>query len=54
MSAKLKALMSDDIHLHILKECCEGLCNALLHIFRKSLDTGTIPQDWNTDVNIYL
>ena len=24
------------------------LCSPLLHIFRKSLDTGTIPQDWKT------
>ena len=43
-----KAQGPDDIHPYILKECRESLCYPLLYIFRKSLDTGTIPQDWKT------
>ena len=47
-----KAQGPDDISMHpyILKECCESLYGPLLaiHIFIKSLDTGTISQDWKS------
>ena len=38
-----KAQGPDNIHPYILKECCESL-----YTFRKSLDTGIIPQGWKT------
>ena len=43
-----KAQGPDNMHPYIVKESCKNLCSSLLYIFRKSLDTGTIPQDWKT------
>ena len=36
----------DGVHPMLLKECAKFLANPLSKIFKKSLDSGTIPQDW--------
>jgi len=47
--AKMKIAKSpgpDGVHPRILKECSEAISEALYIIFRKSMDTATIPDDW--------
>ena len=41
-----KATGPDDIPARILKICAPEIAPALTVIFRKSLETGTLPQDW--------
>ena len=39
---------SDSMHPKVLKECSEELSTPLYIVFRKSLDSGTLPEDWKT------
>jgi hypothetical protein len=41
-----KAQGPDNIHPRLLQECCSELAEPLYCIFRKTLETGCIPQDW--------
>ena len=41
-----KSTTHDCIHPRILKECSSSLAPALLHIYKKSLATGTLPSHW--------
>ena len=44
-----KASGPDMIPARLLKECVEDLAPILVIIFNKSLQTGTVPDDWKTD-----
>jgi hypothetical protein len=46
-----KASGPDGIHNCILKECANQITPSLTVIFQKSIDTGTLPEDW-LNVNI--
>ena len=37
----------DELHPRVLKELHRSLAAPLAHLFRKSIDTGRIPQDWS-------
>ena len=36
----------DDMHPRVLQEAHHTLCVPLAHLFRRSLDTGSLPRDW--------
>ena len=36
------------MHPKVLKECSEEISTPLYIVFRKSLDSGTLPEDWKT------
>ena len=43
-----KAAGPDNIHSRVLKECSTQLAEGLTRIFQKSVNTGTLPDDWLT------
>ena len=45
---RLKRARSRVCCLYVLRECCSELAKPLFLIYRKSLDSGELPQDWKT------